>query len=213
MRDIITVSKFTMKEMIRRKSFIITTIIIMIIIVIGFNGPKIAKFFSNDNGEMLQGEKIIISDSENIYDGKLEELNNNELLEYRIEIIPSTFEEIKTKIQNNEAKAGIIIEKQKGNILFRYIVNDTMATMPENLNKALQKLYTNNQIEKLGLTKQKAKEIIPEFEINTEQTEEVKGNAIVIMIISILLFYAIYFCAYQVSSSITTEKTSKIMET
>jgi len=30
---------------------------------------------------------------------------------------------------------------------------------------------------------------------------------------SIVLFYAIYFCAYQVSSSITTEKTSKIMET
>lgn len=33
------------------------------------------------------------------------------------------------------------------------------------------------------------------------------------MMLSIVLFYAIYFCAYQVSSSITTEKTSKIMET
>ena len=33
------------------------------------------------------------------------------------------------------------------------------------------------------------------------------------MLLSIVLFYAIYFCAYQVSSSITTEKTSKIMET
>lgn len=33
------------------------------------------------------------------------------------------------------------------------------------------------------------------------------------MVMSIVLFYAIYFCAYQVSSSITTEKTSKIMET
>ena len=33
------------------------------------------------------------------------------------------------------------------------------------------------------------------------------------MMLSMVLFYAIYFCAYQVSSSITTEKTSKIMET
>lgn len=33
------------------------------------------------------------------------------------------------------------------------------------------------------------------------------------MLMSLVLFYAIYFCAYQVSSSITTEKTSKIMET
>ena len=97
--------------------------------------------------------------------------------------------------------------------MFRYIINDTMASMPQNLKEALQKLYTNTKIEELGLTEQKIKEITPEFETNTEQTEEVKGNSFVIMAISILLFYAIYFCAYQVSNSITTEKTSKIMET
>ena len=39
------------------------------------------------------------------------------------------------------------------------------------------------------------------------------GNVFAIMLLSLVLFYAIYFCAYQVSSSITTEKTSKIMET
>ncbi len=212
MRDIITVAKFTMKEMMRRKSFIITTIILVILIIIGFNGPKIIKFFSGDSGEMMQGEKIIISDSENVYEGKLNELDQQKL-EYKIEITPSTFDEIKTRINNKEVKAGIIIERKENDVLFRYIVNDTMSTMPENLNEALQKLYTNTQIEKLGLTQQKIKEVMPEFEMNTEQIEEVKGNSFVIMLISLLLFYAIYFCAYQVSSSITTEKTSKIMET
>ena len=38
-------------------------------------------------------------------------------------------------------------------------------------------------------------------------------NIFAMMMISIVLFYAVYFCAYQVSSSITTEKTSKIIET
>ena len=33
------------------------------------------------------------------------------------------------------------------------------------------------------------------------------------MFSSIVLFYAVYFCAFQVSNSITTEKTSKIIET
>ena len=48
-----------------------------------------------------------------------------------------------------------------------------------------------------------------------KQTEEqeVHGNQFAMMMISIVLFYAIYFCAYQVSSAITTEKTSKIIET
>ena len=57
--------------------------------------------------------------------------------------------------------------------------------------------------------------ITPNFEFSLEQTEDEKasGNIFVMMLMSIVLFYAIYFCAYQVSSSITTEKTSKIMET
>ena len=37
MKDLITVIKFTMKDMAKRKSFIISTIIILVLIVIGFN--------------------------------------------------------------------------------------------------------------------------------------------------------------------------------
>ena len=71
------------------------------------------------------------------------------------------------------------------------------------------------QISKLGLTEDQLKSINPNFEFSVEQTGEKKanGNVIVLMLLSIVLFYAIYFCAYQVSSSITVEKTSKIMET
>ena len=211
MRDIITVSKFTLKEMLRRKSFIITTIILMILIVIGFNVPNMIKAFSG-NSSVEYGSKIIISDSENIFENRLNELDK-EALGYDFEITKSSFDEIKTKINNNEVTAGIIVEKQDNNVTFRYIVNDTMGQMPDNLKEELEKLYTNIQISKLGLTEQETKQITPQFEVNVEQTEEVKGNTIVITLISILLFYAIYFCAYQVSNSITTEKTSKIMET
>ena len=41
MKDIITVIKFTMKDMVKRKSFIISTLIILVLIVIGFNVPNI----------------------------------------------------------------------------------------------------------------------------------------------------------------------------
>ena len=43
MKDILTVMKFTIKDMVRRKSFIISTLIILVLIVIGFNIPKILK--------------------------------------------------------------------------------------------------------------------------------------------------------------------------
>ena len=48
MRDIFTVMKFTINDMIKRKSFIISTLIILILIVIGFNVPNLIKKFNGD---------------------------------------------------------------------------------------------------------------------------------------------------------------------
>ena len=90
-----------------------------------------------------------------------------------------------------------------------------MSEVPEGCMNALTSLYSNLRISKLGLTEQQLQSITPNFEFDIEQTEEksASGNILVMMLMSIVLFYAIYFCAYQVSSSITTEKTSKIIET
>ena len=90
-----------------------------------------------------------------------------------------------------------------------------MDEVPEMIVNAINSLYTNIQISKLGLTEEELQSITPNFEFSLEQTDEKKasGNVFTMMAMSIVFFYAIYFCAYQVSSSITTEKTSKIMET
>ena len=48
MRDTLTVAKFTAKDMIKRKSFIVTTIIILGMIVVGFNIPNIIEKFKKE---------------------------------------------------------------------------------------------------------------------------------------------------------------------
>ena len=110
-----------------------------------------------------------------------------------------------------------IVEKTNNNVKIRYIVKNTtmMANVPDDIISMMNSLYSNLQISKLGLTESQLQSITPNFEYELEQTEEEKanGNVFAIMLLSIVLFYAIYFCAYQVSSSITTEKTSKIIET
>ena len=128
-----------------------------------------------------------------------------------------SFDEIKSKIENKEIDDAIIVEQTDNNIKVRYIVESStmMAGVPENIISAINTIYSNMQINKLQLTPEQIASITPNFEYSLEQTEEqeVQGNVLAIMLLSIVLFYAIYFCAYQVSSSITTEKTSKIMET
>ena len=212
MRDIITVMKFTMKDMVKRKSFIISTLIILILIVIGFNIPNIIKNITG--GE--QESKLLIVDDENIFEGNLEIIQQADL-GYDIELGKATFDEIKAKIEKSEIDAAIIVEKQENDIKIRYIVEDTtmMNGVPEDLIKSINTLYTKIQINKLGLTEAELESITPNFVFNLEQTadEKANGNIFTMMLLSIVLFYAIYFCAYQVSSSITTEKTSKIMET
>ncbi len=212
MKDILTVMKFTIKDMVKRKSFIISTLIILMLIVIGFNVPNIIKSISGED----TGNKLLIVDNEDIFEGSLEMLKQADL-GTEIEVEKATFEEIKSKIENEEIEDAIIIERQENNVKIRYIVKDMtmMQEVPETIVNAINTLYTNVQISKLGLSQEQIQSITPNFEFSLEQTQEEKanGNIFAIMLMSIVLFYAIYFCAYQVSSSITTEKTSKIMET
>ena len=211
MKDLFIVTKFTMKDMLQRKSFIITTIIFLIMIVVGFNIPNFMKMLNKDSDV----NKIEIIDSGNVFEGTLESLKDLDT-GYEIQISNENYEKIKEKIENEEIDSAIIVEKQDENIKIRYIVKSAtmMSGVPENIISTLNTLYTNIQINKLELTEEQLKSITPNFEFALEQTdEEASGNVYAMMLLSIVLFYAIYFCAYQVSSSITTEKTSKIIET
>lgn len=205
--------KFTMKEMVKRKSFVISTLLILALIVIGFHVPN---WLKSVNGEDTTKEKLLIVDTENIFEGNLEALKNTDL-DYEVEIGKNSYEEIKQKIEAEEIDASIMIVKEENQIKIRYIVENAnmMTSVPEDIIAGINALYTNLQIGKLGLTEEQLQSITPNFEFSLEQTneEEASGNIFAMMVMSIVLFYAIYFCAYQVSSSITTEKTSKIMET
>ena len=218
MKDLKTVIAFSIKDMVKRKSFIISTLIILILIVIGFNIPNIMNAIVGDNEDAGEA-KILIVDSTNLFEGTLSSLNYMEL-GYNVQVANNevSFEDIKSRIENKDINEAMIIEpKEDGTYKLRYIVENMtqMASVPEDLTNAINSLYTNLQISKLGLTQEQIASLSPNFEFTIEQTEEqeVSGNILVIMLLSIVLFYAIYFCAYQVSSSITTEKTSKIMET
>lgn len=215
MKDIFTVIKFTMRDLLSRKSFRISTLIIVILIVLGFNVPNLINDFTGGDFS----ETVILSDPDNLYGDALELLNQDEdNSEYKFEVTSLSPEEIKDKINHDDASSAIIVERGNANtIQLNYIVKNAAAitTPPTPLVDTLSSLYVNLQIQKLHLSEAELAKISPNFEFSIEQTDtqEVGGNIFVMMILSMVLFFAIYFCAYQVSSSITIEKTSKIVET
>ena len=222
MRDLWIVASYTIKDMLKKKTFIISNLVIFLIIIVGFNVPNILNMFNEDesseNGSALLSKTLIV-DEKNIFEGSLETLNTMNLgTEFEITDEEISIDEVKDKIVNGDVDDAIIINESDNKVNIEYIV-ENMAMMnnevPEKVTNMLTSVYTNLQISKLGLTQEQLASLTPNFTFELQQAEEqeVKGNILVIMLLSLVLFYAIYFCAYQVSNSITTEKTSKIMET
>lgn len=222
MRDLWIVASYTIKDMLKKKTFIISNLVIFLIIIVGFNVPNILNMFNEDesseNGSALLSKTLIV-DEKNIFEGSLETLNTMNLgTEFEITNEEISIDEVKNKIVNGDVDDAIIINESDNKVNVEYIV-ENMAMMnnevPEKVTNMLTSVYTNLQISKLGLTQEQLASLTPNFTFELQQAEEqeVKGNILVIMLLSLVLFYAIYFCAYQVSNSITTEKTSKIMET
>lgn len=215
MQDILTVTKFTMRDMLGRKSFRISTIIIIVLIVLGFNVPNILQAIGSDSIE----DKVLIADPENIYEDQLENLNELCPVNTCGELSTTTdnLDTAKQQVIDGKIDSAVIISKTDQNLHFNYLVKNaaTSGQPPETLLNLLEKIYLNSQIAKLNLSDKALASISPEITIEISQTDEaeISGNIFTMMLLSIVLFYAIYFCAFQVSSSITTEKTSKIMET
>ena len=211
--DIWTVTKFTMRDMLGRKSFRISTIIILVVIVLGFNVPNIISSFAGDDFD----DKILISDPQDVFEGELGALNDADL-DYKFEIAPQNFEEIKVALENGDISSAIMVEKNDNQVNFTYVVDNiatTDTTTPQILTDMLGSLYTNIKVQNLGLTEKELASVTPTFNTEFKQTDDqnIGGNIMITMLMSVVLFFAIYFCAYQVSTSITIEKTSKIMET
>ena len=214
MRNLWLVTEFTIKEMIKKKSFVISTLVILLIIVAAFNIPNILKVFGQDD----LNEKILVIDPENLFEGNVEYLNNMEMgYNFEISAEDLSYEQIKEKLEN-DVDTCIKFTKNEENIKMEYIVESAstnFGTVPQELITMFTSLYSNIQISKLNITPEQIAAIEPEFDVELIETDEnaARGNVVIMMIISLVLFYAVFFCAQQVSVAITTEKTSKIIET
>lgn len=211
MHDIFTVAKFTMHDMLSRKSYIISTIIILVLIVLGFNAPNILSSFNQEDTD----GKVLVIDRENLFEDQISSLNQPDS-DYELIAVTAEPDNLNQKLIDGELKAAISVEPTSTGLKLNGLVkNLAVNQLPNGLTDQLSALYQNIQIQKLHLTEKQLQSISPTFEISLTQaeSEEIGGNIFAMMIISLILFYAIYFCAYQVSSSITTEKTSKIIET
>ena len=214
MRNILTVMKFTIREFVRKKSFIISTIIILSLVVLACALPKIISAVKGEDRK----DVVMIVDNENIFEGNLETIKQLDMPNYDIKIDSIEYDEIKKQIEDNKIHSAIVIGKENDVVTLTYIVENKNweSDLPNEVFTAITSTYSNIQISKLGLSPEQLKGLTPNFETKIEQTKEENidgSNIFLMMVLSFGLSMGIILFTAQVSTSITTEKTSKIMET
>ena len=206
MKSMFTVASFTIKEMVKKKSFIVSNIIFLIIILVGTNIPRIINNFNNGDGSLT---KLLIVDENNKFNGSLDSLKENDI-GYDISIVNEKYDEnyIKELIENEEFDEVIVLNIDNQTVVF---VNFST----EQIVSAITNIYYNINLLNLGLSEDQLNKMNIDFKVNNIYfSESDSGNSIfAMMMFSIALFYAVFFCASQVSASVTVEKTSKIIET
>lgn len=221
MRNSLIVARFTALEMFKKKSFRITLIILLLAIVIGFNIPNISNLIKGEEDvstvDLENKDVILIMDQNNIYEGMLESLNHMEL-GYVFEIAKEVKDNnaLKELLVTNKIKGAINITTEKENIKLDYITESVGLSERILIDEMIfTDLYKVVKLSQYGLTEKEIIEINKPLVFDVIELGDGQSGGILVlaMALCMVLFFAIYYCAYQVSSSITVEKTSKIIDT
>lgn len=216
MKNFFIVLKYTLLENIRKKSFIISTIIIVLLTIGVFNINNIIDAFSNkEEGE--EGRKVIIIDEQDIYGSSL---NNFKIPTTNYVLSNDNGEDqdsLKNKVENGELAGIVIIDEKEAVPSFKYIVKDEYsAPQAEIISAVIKNIYGTVTLQQFNIDEQIQANLSAPI---TYKVEQVSGKEkditayIMAMITTILLYFAIYFYGYSVSLSVSSEKTSRVMET
>lgn len=218
MKNLLTIVKFTVKEYVKKKSFIVTNVIMILIIVALCNVPNIINAFGS--GDEDQKLKVQIIDNENVLNASTDMFNQIGL-DYDIEYFnDKSLDDVKQAITNEEIDVAISLKKVDNTVAFDYIVkkddvfsdNKTTADIFSNIIKSVN---TNRLLLAENATPEliQAVNVPITYEIQGLEEKEGNQNFMIAMVSSFILFFAIYFYGYSVSTSVSSEKTSRVMET
>ncbi len=220
MKNMFEVGKFTVIELVKKKAFIITNIIIFIVLLGLLNIGNILKIFEVDLTETFI-DKALIIDTNYVLENRYTEIEEyNQSVEFETSINNYTADEKLALIE--EDGYDYIIELTNGSydnqIDIKYTSKSNEPSFSaETLMYSIEELYKTINLEKLNLDANELASINPIFNLEVvkigNELEATGTDTSIGTILSLILFMGIYLFAYQVSGAVTTEKTSKIVET
>ena len=221
MKEFFTVLSYTFWENSRKKSFIISTLITLLLTVVVISLPAIITHFDNQDktgsgakaGQEPRGIVYVI-DSQVILNGNMKQLSQ---AFPDFDFKPAAVTEIdalKDKIKEDEQSALLILAKEHGAPKFDYFVKQAGdGADPSALSQVIKSVFVTELLTTAGVPADTMALVQTDVTYNVNELEPGKMlSSISSIVMSILLFFAIYFYGYGVAMSVASEKTSRVME-
>ncbi|MBK5241457.1 ABC transporter permease [Clostridium sp.] len=223
MKEFLTVLGYTFKENSRKKSFIISTVITLILTVLIISMPAIIKSFdspeknetqnSDTNKEEPKGIVYVV-DSKDILKGNLDKLDEA-FLEYEFKSETSdNIDLIKNKIKEDEKNVLLIFDEKNGVPTFDYLVKQSGSGLnPSEISSLIKSIFVTDLLTTADVSDTVSQMVQSDVSYNVSELGKGKMTSYISsIVISMLLFFAIYYYGYGVAMSVASEKTSRVME-
>ena len=223
MRDVLTVFRFTLRDALRKKAFILTTVIVLVLIVAGCTVLRVVDMNKSapDTGtaEPAPAEKsdtCYLIDDASLIPGALEALTAAQPTVDFVAGQSNKLNDYKAEVETDKSKSILVIAAGKtGQPELTFYSTDFMSGLPaETLTRVVQNVYVAGLLSQAGVSADVQQAALTDLSYSSQIVGkmDVSGYAIGILL-TIIVFFAVYYYGYGVAMSVASEKTSRVMET
>lgn len=221
----INVIKFTFKELIKNKSYKLTTLFLIAVTIIGFNIPNISNYFNknkknnNTQTQVINKEKVYIYDEFKVLNNTIENLNQNPIYKFEIKNEKADIKKLSKNVNDKKEIIYIVKEIKNNNLLIARLKNqnNSFNNSSSDIEQIINFAYKKQIINKLNISDNEKELLNNNISFTIENTIKTSGdinkNANIAMLGMVFIFYIVLFYSIAVGNSITTEKTNKVVET
>lgn len=219
MKNVWIVFNFTLRDGIRKKAFLLTTIIMSLIILFVCMLPGLLGGDGADSGETESTGSLYfsgtcyLSDEAGLLPDAEASLQAAGITVKKIE--PGQIDEMKEKLMEEGGSVVLSVTEKDGLPFLSIYEKSFMSGVPtEEIVRILSKSYGAGILSESGVTADLIQSAVSDLQYSLETVSETDLTGYALgLVVTMIIFFAVYFYGYGVSMSIATEKASRVMET
>lgn len=216
MKQFLAVFRFTYLEAVRKKSFRVTTILLLVVILAACLVPKLFGDTPSetDNAAYLpgEGETIYYLDETGAIPGGAETLK---ACGYAVEILQKADEaDARARVADDGSAALVAVNGGERPTITVTVKNFMSGLSSETVSTLLSGAWSAARLAEAGMDAAAIQSTLAPLACETKSAGALNPVGYTLgLVLSMVMFFAVFFYGYGVANSIATEKTSRVMET